>query len=159
MKQIKVKNWTDIPSSFTGIAEWPSGTKQWFLNARYHRVDGPASERADGEKHWFLNGSRHRVDGPATEHTDGTKEWFLNGNQHRENGPAVELADGRKSWYLNGKYLFELEPESQPFVFIEETEDKQQIKVLTPKGTEFWKNVPGLKELAENYQKPHKSKT
>ena len=129
MKQIKVKNWTDIPSSFTGIAEWPSGTKQWFLNARYHRVDGPAYEGANGYKSWYLNGALHR-----------------------ENGPTIEDPDGSKEWWLNDEFLFQLPPESQPFVFIEETEDGTEIKVLTPKGTEFWPNLPGLKELAENWE-------
>ena len=38
-------------------------------------------EYADGSKEWYLNGKRHRTDGPAVEYADGTKEWFLNGEQ------------------------------------------------------------------------------
>ena len=29
---------------------------EWFLNGKYHRVDGPAIEYANGYKCWFLNG-------------------------------------------------------------------------------------------------------
>jgi hypothetical protein len=56
MKTIKIKNYFEIPKGFTGIVEYPSGTKQWFLNGRkYHREDGPAMELADGTKEWWLN--------------------------------------------------------------------------------------------------------
>ena len=34
---------------------------------------------ANGTKEWYLNGKRHREDGPAIEGTDGTKYWYLNG--------------------------------------------------------------------------------
>ena len=130
MKQINVNYWHDVPSDFTGITEYPNGTKEWVLNRILHRVDGPARE-------WF----------------DGLKEWYLNGLLHRVDGPAVEYPDGRKEWWLNDKWMFTWLPDYRPFVFIEETVDKQQIKVLTAKGTEYWKNVPGLKELAENWEK------
>ena len=33
---------------------------------------------ADGGKEWYLNGKRHREDGPANEYADGDKLWFLN---------------------------------------------------------------------------------
>jgi hypothetical protein len=55
---------------------------------------------------------------------------------------------------LNGACLFCLPLESQPFIFIEEfvdEEGKEKIKVLNQKGVEIWKNVPGLKELADNH--------
>ena len=32
-----------------------------------HRIDGPATERANGDKFWYFNGLLHRVDGPAIE--------------------------------------------------------------------------------------------
>jgi hypothetical protein len=51
---------------------------------------------ADGSKEWWLNGKRHREDGPAVEHADGYKSWWLKGKRHREDGPAVEYADGDK---------------------------------------------------------------
>ena len=66
-------------------------------------------EYADGSKEWRLNGKLHRTDGPAIEYADGSKEWYLNGKCHREDGPAVEYADGTKFWFLNGVELSETE--------------------------------------------------
>jgi hypothetical protein len=74
------------------------GTKQWRLNGKLHRSDGPAIERADGSKSWWLNDELHRTDGPAFEEADGRKEWFLNGNlvswqevYRQANDPEIEL--------------------------------------------------------------------
>ena len=85
------------------------GNKEWYLNGKFHRVDGPAVEYANGYKAWWLNGKRHRVDGPAIEGADGYKAWCLNGKYHRIDGPAIEYADGSKSWWLNGKEYTEIE--------------------------------------------------
>ena len=52
---------------------------------------------SDRAKEWFLNGKRHREDGPAVEGSDRAKEWWVNGKLHRENGPAIERSDGTKS--------------------------------------------------------------
>ena len=134
MQIIKVKDWTEVPKDYTGITEYPNGTKKWYLNGELHREDGPAVEWADGSKVWFLNGENHREDGPAVEYTDGDK-W----------------------WYLNGKFLFRLLPKSQPFVFLEEfmnKEGEEQIKVLIQTGIETWPILPGLKELADNWENP-----
>jgi hypothetical protein len=38
----------------------------------------------NGSKEWFLNGKRHREDGPAVEYTDGAKYWYLNGTEYTE---------------------------------------------------------------------------
>ena len=85
-----------------------NGAKEWFLNGKPHREDGPAIESASGTKYWYLNGKRHREDGPAIEYADGTKIWYRNGKYHREDGPAVEHMDGTKFWYLEGiEYLEE----------------------------------------------------
>jgi hypothetical protein len=78
------------------------GTKEWLLNGKAHREDGPAIEYIDGTKEWILNGKLHREDGPAIEDADGDKYWYLNGKLHREDGPAVEDANGDKDWFLNG---------------------------------------------------------
>ena len=43
-----------------------------------------------GTKEWFLNGKRHREDGPAVEYANGYKSWYINGELHREDGPAIE---------------------------------------------------------------------
>jgi hypothetical protein len=65
----------------------------------------------NGSKEWLLDGKRHRIDGPAIEY-DGTKLsklghkiWYLNDKLHRTDGPAVEWASGRKEWWLDGKFL------------------------------------------------------
>jgi hypothetical protein len=55
------------------------GTKFWFQNDKFHRVDGPAIEYADGLKYWYQNGLLHRLDGPAIEYPDGYKEWWYKG--------------------------------------------------------------------------------
>ena len=40
-----------------------NGSKEWHLNGKLHREDGPAIEYANGSKHWYLNGKLHREDG------------------------------------------------------------------------------------------------
>ena len=81
------------------------GVKQWFLNGKRHRTDGPAIEWKCGSKTWYLNGKCHRTDGPAVEWSSGSKEWWLNDKRHRIDGPAAEWVDGNKEWFLNGKKL------------------------------------------------------
>ena len=60
-----------------------------------------------GNKEWRLNGKLHRKDGPSIEYANGSKFWYLNCKRHREDGPAVEWADGDKEWYLKGEQLTE----------------------------------------------------
>ena len=50
--------------------------KEWYLNGKLHRVDGPAIIKHDGKKEWFLNGQRHRVDGPAINGLTEQKNGF-----------------------------------------------------------------------------------
>jgi hypothetical protein len=88
---------------------YPNGDKQWWLNGKLHREDGPAVERANGTKVWYLNGKRHREDGPAIEMANGAKAWWLNGKPHREDGPAIERANGNKEWWLNNEITTALE--------------------------------------------------
>lgn len=76
-----VKNENIIPVDFTGISEYINGTKHWYTNGKYHRVDGPACEWYDGEKRWFVNGRLHRFDGPAVEWCNGDKQWFVDGKE------------------------------------------------------------------------------
>jgi hypothetical protein len=103
------------------LKTYPNGTREWYLNGKLHRTDGPAREwylngqlhRTDGpaiersaglvSREWWLNGQRHRTDGPAIEWADGTREWYLNGHRHRTDGPAIEESGGTRAWYLNGK--------------------------------------------------------
>ena len=57
MKTIKVEKYiSEIPKGFAGIAEWPDGSKRWFVDGKYHREDGPAVEYSNGSKWWYLNG-------------------------------------------------------------------------------------------------------
>ena len=87
------------------VRVYENGVKEWYLNGKYHREDGPAVEYADGSKFWYLNGKHHREDGPAIEYSNRFKEWYLNGNQFtkeefnaRKNscaGKIVEI-DGKK---------------------------------------------------------------
>jgi len=109
-------------------------------------------EYANGEKQWRLNGKLHRVDGPAWEWFDATKEWWLNGKLHRVNGPAVEWINGTNDWYLNDKRIYRLEPIGE-YILIDdglpseiEWLGKQvtQRKVLTEKGIMYIPNLPGV---------------
>jgi len=129
MKTIKVRYNSEIPKRFTGIVEYTSGTKVWYLNGQWHRVDGP-----------------------AIEYPDGTKEWWLNGKVHRVDGPAYEGADGSKQWHLNGKLVYELKP-LVDYILIEDGlpsevewlgEQVTQRKVLTEKGFMYIPNLPGI---------------
>ena len=66
------------------VKVYPNGDKEWWLNGKLHREDGPAIEDADGDKSWWLNDKRHREDGPAIEYAEGDKEWHLNGREVTE---------------------------------------------------------------------------
>ena len=80
MKIIKTKNiWYEVSKDFTGIVEYTSGDKRWYLNGKRHREDGPAVEFGNGDKSWYLNGRAHRIDGPAIEWINGYKEYWING--------------------------------------------------------------------------------
>ncbi len=129
MKTIKIRDYSELPTDFTGIAEHPNGSKLWCLNGKLHRTDGPAIEGADGSKEWCLNGQLHRTD-----------------------GPAVEYADGSKSWYLNGKHVYGLGPIGD-YILIEDglPSDVERLgkwvtqrKVLTEKGIMYIPNLPGI---------------
>lgn len=36
-------------------------------------------QNRNGDKNWYLNYRRHRLDGPAVERVNGSKEWWVNG--------------------------------------------------------------------------------
>ena len=92
--------------------------------------------RADGTKEWYLNDKLHREDGPAIEFANGSKFWYLNGKYHREDGPAIEFANGDKSWYLNGDYVTKEEHKRMTSKVIEMTMEEinkalgKQVKVV-----------------------------
>jgi len=61
----------------------------------------------DGTKEYRLDGKLHREDGPAVECTNGNKYWYFNDKLHREDGPAVEYKNGIINfWYLDGKIIY-----------------------------------------------------
>ena len=66
-------------------------------------------ETADGSKEWWVDGKLHRTDGPAVVMADGRKEWRVDDKLHRTDGPAVEKADGTRKWYINGEKMTEEE--------------------------------------------------
>lgn len=101
-------SWNNVTQTYE-VKVWDDGTKEWFLNGKLHREDGPAIEWADGSKKWYINGKCHREDGPALELANGAKHWYLNGKLHREDGPAIEWANGPKYWSLDGKPITEEE--------------------------------------------------
>lgn len=91
------------------VRVYPNGSKEWWLNGKLHRTDGPAMECPDGSKFWYLDGLRHRTNGPAIEWAGGDKYWRLYDKLHRADGPAVELSNGYKAWWLNGRQYTKVE--------------------------------------------------
>ena len=124
MRTIKVKDYSEIPKDFTGIAEYPDGSKEWYLNGKLHRDnDQPAIENANGSKEWRLNGELHREnDLPAIEFSNRTKQWYLNGRLHRENGPACEYSNGTRKWYYCDKQ----------YKSFEEVQKVHQERIMNP---------------------------
>ena len=80
MKIIKVTYVSEIPKNYTGIVEYPSGSKAWYKGGKRHRLDGPACEYANGSI-WYQNGKYHRTDGPAYD-VNGYKKWWLKGKRY-----------------------------------------------------------------------------
>ncbi|NVM34059.1 MAG: hypothetical protein HWN81_00590 [Candidatus Lokiarchaeota archaeon] len=71
-------------------------------------------EYANGHREWYVEGKLHRLDGPAVEFANGSKYWFIDDKLHRLDGPACEYVSGSKRWYINGKHLTEEEFENHP---------------------------------------------
>ena len=132
MQTLKLQNFRTPPFDFTGIGEWPNGTKAWYKNGHLHREDGPAVEWGNGDKAWYKEGRFHREDGPAREFSNGTKHWYLEGERWSEEvwklkvrelkeskmevlklqslevpplgfTGVAEYKSGNKYWYKNGK--------------------------------------------------------
>jgi antitoxin component YwqK of YwqJK toxin-antitoxin module len=122
-----------------GLIVSPDGTKEWYINGKLHREDGPAVEHVSGDKSWYLNDKLHREDGPAVEQANGTKYWYLNGKLHREDGPAVELASGTKMWYLNDRKLKNIENMTE--------EEREEIKNKYPKMYESMVDEWAIRQL------------
>jgi len=56
MNTIKANTGYEIPSNYTGIVEFLSGSKWWYKNGKRHREDGPSFIYYNGEKEWWLDG-------------------------------------------------------------------------------------------------------
>ena len=63
----------------------------------------------NNRKEYHLDGKYHRTNGPAIEYVNGGKSWYVDGKWHRTDGPAVERLSGYKSWYIHGKEYTEEE--------------------------------------------------
>ena len=73
------------------VKVYDNGDKIWYQNGKYHRIDGPAVERANGDKFWFQNGKYHRIDGPAVESANGDKFWYIDGVYYSEQRYNAEI--------------------------------------------------------------------
>lgn len=82
-----------------------NGNKEWRLNGKLHRTDGPAMERPDGTCWWYHHGNLHRLDGPAVEYANGDKRWYKHSKLHRTDGPAVKSAGGNCGWWVDGVFV------------------------------------------------------
>ena len=97
--------------------------KEWKLNNKGHRKEGPAIEwKNTRKKIWMIDGKRHRNNNlPAIEYPDGNKDYYLNGQKykfydngtkeyfdffsrlHRFDFPAIEYSNGDKEWWMYGR--------------------------------------------------------
>lgn len=140
--QIDTKDCED--GSHTG----PGGDIFWIKNGMIHRDDGPARVTKYGGKQWYVNDKRHRIDGPAVEWT-GTKEWWFNGVMHRDDGPAYESVHGEstyktgvKIWVcmgqihrLDGPAIERLDGTKKYFIYdVEYTPEEFELAVIKLKG-------------------------
>jgi hypothetical protein len=105
-------------------------TKEWKINDRFHRENGPAVIKPFNGTYyntivapaknliksrddmlmvmeWWQNNMRHRLDGPAYV-SPAAEQWWLYGCTHRIDGPAetffgIEKNILKETWYANGK--------------------------------------------------------
>ncbi len=71
MKTIKAKHTHEVPYTYTGMVEFPSGTKFWFKNGKLHREDGPAIIRDDGNVEYWID------DKPITKEAQEMFGWLF----------------------------------------------------------------------------------
>ena len=84
------------------VTQLPDGSREWRVEGKLHREDGPAVTYGDGGASWWLHGINHREEGPAAVFADGSRAWYQNGRLHRLDGPALEQPDGRMGWFRGG---------------------------------------------------------
>jgi len=96
-KDIDIQMGSNIVWSYRGKKiECSQHSEEWYMDDRYHRVDGPARIEDDNGiniEQWYMDGQPHRVDGPArTMWYHGIKtseEWYISGQYHRIDHPTV----------------------------------------------------------------------
>jgi hypothetical protein len=143
MKTIYLRKGELVPEKFTGIVLLPNGDKQWYLNGKHHREDGPAIEYANGSMSWWINGHRHREDGPAGIYTDSIKGlmvWLIHGE---------DVFNNRDLLKLEGNYIVVERgiPTDKMFGSLKLT----HTKLLTAEGTMFVPdNLPGMENFIKN---------
>ncbi len=49
------------PENFTGIVEYPLGTKIWYREGKRHRIDGPAFEKYNGANEFWINSAQYHI--------------------------------------------------------------------------------------------------
>lgn len=91
-----------VKNHFTAKREI-GGRREYSLNGKLHRENGPAIERSNGTLEWYVHGERHRENGPAIQMKNGSRFWYRNGELHRKEGAALEMVSGASAWYLNGR--------------------------------------------------------
>ena len=106
MNEINVNLISEVPENYTGIVIYSDGSKEWWVNGKRHRIDGPAVEYANGNKFWYINGKRHREDGPAIEGHNGKGLFYLNGVKYSKKEFQQWIAKNE----LNKKLQTTLEP-------------------------------------------------
>ena len=63
-----------------GRVEHANGMIVYYMDNKYHRVDGPALIHG-ADKEYYINGQPHREDGPAY-HWNNEKIWCLKGREY-----------------------------------------------------------------------------
>jgi len=87
-------------------------TKTYNNRHLLHCENGPAVESRD-TKEWWVDGKQHRKDGPAVminRQNFVRMEWWENGVLHREQKPAVIDSDGNLEYWENGVFVKKVEP-------------------------------------------------
>ena len=88
----------------------------------------------NGTREWRLDRKLHREEGPAVIYADGSQFWYINDKCHREDGPAVIRANGGQEWFINGKYFREPSNCSPMPVIVRKTEISYDGKTFIPIG-------------------------
>ena len=88
-----------------------------------------------GDKEYYIDGRLHREDGPAIEYANGDKAYYIDGKLHREDGPAIECVSGKKYYYLND---IKVEAKDLPnYELVRLRKENEELKALLAKIKEL----------------------